>query len=307
MKNNFFKYFPYFLLIFTLLVILWGAWVRISGSGAGCGAHWPLCLGEIIPSTSKGATWIEWGHRLSSGLLGVFVLGFFLACSFYLPKKHILKKISFSILFFTVVEALIGALIVKSELVGLDSSLNRGIVMSFHLLNTFLLVGCIVLSILFNKKNESPKLGRFHPFIKWSFFITLISFFFICFAGAFASLANTLYPSLSLAEGLKKDFSPQSSWLLRVRIFHPLIALFFGSVIMGVLIKLRKYLDQKKKLIFPTVGLIFIQWIFGLLNLSNQFLALKLIHLLLAYGIWVHLVMIFSSQILLYRKGSNLI
>ena len=63
-------------LAFNLLVILWGAYVRASGSGAGCGAHWPLCNGEVIPRAPSVATLIEYSHRLTSGLalLGVLAL-----------------------------------------------------------------------------------------------------------------------------------------------------------------------------------------------------------------------------------------
>ena len=35
----------------NLLVIVWGAYVRASFSGDGCGDHWPLCNGQVIPAT----------------------------------------------------------------------------------------------------------------------------------------------------------------------------------------------------------------------------------------------------------------
>ena len=35
---------------YNLLVIVWGAYVRASGSGAGCGNHWPLCNGVVVPN-----------------------------------------------------------------------------------------------------------------------------------------------------------------------------------------------------------------------------------------------------------------
>src|SRR5258708_25274996 len=61
-------------LAFHLGVILWGAFVRASGSGAGCGQHWPLCNGQIVPATPLNATIIEFSHRLSSGIALVSVL-----------------------------------------------------------------------------------------------------------------------------------------------------------------------------------------------------------------------------------------
>ena len=68
--------FAWLLLACNIGVILWGAYVRASGSGAGCGSHWPLCNGEVIPRLPATATLIEYSHRLTSGaaLLGVVAL-----------------------------------------------------------------------------------------------------------------------------------------------------------------------------------------------------------------------------------------
>lgn len=56
---------------FTVLVILWGAVVRATGSGAGCGNHWPSCNGQIIPWPAQIETLIEFIHRITSGLSGL--------------------------------------------------------------------------------------------------------------------------------------------------------------------------------------------------------------------------------------------
>ena len=61
-------------LAWNVVVILWGAWVRASGSGAGCGSHWPLCNGEVLPTDPKVETLIEFTHRLSSGVALVLVV-----------------------------------------------------------------------------------------------------------------------------------------------------------------------------------------------------------------------------------------
>ena len=60
---------------FNLLVILWGAFVRATGSGAGCGSHWPLCNGEVLPRAPALATLIEFSHRLTSGVALLLVIG----------------------------------------------------------------------------------------------------------------------------------------------------------------------------------------------------------------------------------------
>ena len=47
-QRNFTR-FAWLTLGFLILVILWGAFVRATGSGAGCGNHWPLCNGVVVP------------------------------------------------------------------------------------------------------------------------------------------------------------------------------------------------------------------------------------------------------------------
>ncbi|HYU29449.1 MAG TPA: COX15/CtaA family protein [Gemmatimonadales bacterium] len=58
----------------TYLLIVLGAIVRITGSGLGCGDHWPLCNGHLFPPTGDIGTVIEWSHRLVAALVSVLVL-----------------------------------------------------------------------------------------------------------------------------------------------------------------------------------------------------------------------------------------
>ena len=53
------KRFAWGVLGYNLAVILWGAYVRATGSGAGCGSHWPLCNGTIVQPSPTTATLIE--------------------------------------------------------------------------------------------------------------------------------------------------------------------------------------------------------------------------------------------------------
>src|SRR6266567_3346849 len=56
------------------LLIVLGAIVRISGSGMGCGDHWPLCNGHLFPPLNEIPTVIEWSHRLVAGLVSILVV-----------------------------------------------------------------------------------------------------------------------------------------------------------------------------------------------------------------------------------------
>src|SRR3989442_14258359 len=58
----------------TYLLIVLGAVVRITGSGLGCGDHWPLCNGRLLPSLKDIPTVIEWSHRLVAAGVSVLVV-----------------------------------------------------------------------------------------------------------------------------------------------------------------------------------------------------------------------------------------
>jgi heme A synthase len=55
---------------------VFGAIVRISGSGMGCGDHWPLCYGHLFPPTDRPDLVIEWTHRLLASILVLTVVAF---------------------------------------------------------------------------------------------------------------------------------------------------------------------------------------------------------------------------------------
>ena len=58
----------------TYLLIVLGAVVRVTGSGLGCGEHWPRCHGRWFPPFDDIGTLIEWNHRLFAGLVTILVV-----------------------------------------------------------------------------------------------------------------------------------------------------------------------------------------------------------------------------------------
>src|SRR6266568_5783009 len=57
---------------FTYVLIILGAIVRTTGSGLGCGEHWPLCNGKLLPPLDL-PTMIEYGHRLAAAAVSGLV------------------------------------------------------------------------------------------------------------------------------------------------------------------------------------------------------------------------------------------
>ena len=106
--TNFAKY-AWGVLAYNLVVILWGAYVRATGSGAGCGSHWPLCNGEVIPRAQQVETMIEFTHRLTSGMAMLLVAGLLIWALRAYPKGHQVRTGAWLSAFFIITEALVGA------------------------------------------------------------------------------------------------------------------------------------------------------------------------------------------------------
>jgi len=83
-----FAAFVWGVLVYNVAVILWGALVRATGSGAGCGGHWPLCNGEALPKISQIATVIEFTHRVMSGIALIAVVAMFVWARRAFPRRH---------------------------------------------------------------------------------------------------------------------------------------------------------------------------------------------------------------------------
>ena len=122
-------------LAWNILVVLWGAIVRATGSGAGCGNHWPLCNGEVIPHTPRVDTIIEFTHRLMSGGAVFLTLALLLAIFATSERLQPARKaiVAATVLLFN--EAILGALLVKLGYVTGNRSVGRVILLSIHLSN----------------------------------------------------------------------------------------------------------------------------------------------------------------------------
>lgn len=93
------------------LVLLMGALVTKTGSGEGCGTDWPLCNGKFVPAYTI-ESMIEYSHRFVSGIVGLLVLA--AAVGTYMLLRHSGEAMlfAFGALFFTVLQAILGALAV---------------------------------------------------------------------------------------------------------------------------------------------------------------------------------------------------
>ena len=270
-------------LVYNFLVIAWGAWVRISFSGDGCGKSWPLCDDQLIPQAADTAQWIEWSHRLSTGIFGILALLLFIWGRKLYPKKHPVRTSLIFMLIFTLSEALIGAALVKLELVGNNASIFRAWAIGFHQINSLALTLCIFLSFM-----HSQWVHQLNPKLKHVYKPLLIFLSAVAFTGALAALAGTLYPTMSLITGFLADINSASPLLIRLRLSHPVLASLFCIFTFLWLLKQQELFSSHK---FTVLGsYLIVALSFGwatLLSLSP--LWMKLVHLSLAHGMIIAL------------------
>lgn len=276
------------LVLYTVFVIIWGAWVRISHSGDGCGQSWPLCEGALFPKSLESEVWIEYFHRLTSGLYGIFVIALF----FIVRKKHsprtAQRTAALATLILMIIEAGLGAALVLKGLVGENATIYRLVVMSLHQINSLLLVGStVVLALLCS----TPSIFQ----IYWRKLLLhrglLVVFMLIPATGAWAALSNTLFPSEHLLAGLADDFDPESPWILKLRILHPILASVF-ALFWAYYFWLRPK-GQALALGFASTFLI---GLITLLSLSP--VLMKFLHLLMSQVLWILLVRYVMTSLL---------
>jgi len=295
MKLNRLATYAWLVVAANLFVIVWGAYVRASFSGDGCGSHWPLCNGEVLPQTGLAKTLIELTHRLTSGVALLLVVGLVWRTRRLFPRGHRVRRGAFWSLIFILIEAMIGAALVKLELVAGNASVSRAFVMSIHLVNTFLLLAVLSLTAWWAMGGEPVRL-RGQERIGAIFAAALVGTLLIAVSGAVAALGDTLFPVNSLAEGIRRDLSTTAHFLERLRGLHPLFAVGIGCYAVAAASYvnnfLRPGLPRSRQLTGVLTTLFLIQLGAGILNVS--LLApvwLQLTHLLLADLFWIALVL----------------
>src|ERR1035437_4905649 len=146
--------FAWVTLAYNVTVILWGAYVRVTGSGAGSGNHWPLCNGEVIPRAQHIQTLIEFTHRVSSGIALLTVVCLWIWTHLAMPRKHPARYAGTAAVLLIINEALLGASLVLFQHVAQDKSIARAVSLSLHSANTMLLL------VLLCYKCGAPQKGQ---------------------------------------------------------------------------------------------------------------------------------------------------
>jgi cytochrome c oxidase assembly protein subunit 15 len=293
--------FAWLTLGWTAVVILWGAFVRATGSGAGCGAHWPLCNGEVVPRAPVLETMIEYTHRLTSGAALVMVLALAVWVFRGRPKGHPARRAATASVFFILIEAAVGAGLVLFQLVAQNESVARALYMAGHLANTFLLLAALTLTAHWCGTDAPVRRDALRR-DGWVFGLTLLFLIVVGKSGAVAALGDTLYPAQSLLAGLAQDLSPTASLLVRLRLLHPFLAVAGTLAVAFASARVLQSTDEPgtRRWAWVAAALALVQLGAGLLNLI--LLApvwMQIVHLLLADVLWVVLVLLAARALAL--------
>jgi heme A synthase len=282
-----FARYAWIVLAYNLPVILWGAFVRISFSGDGCGSHWPTCNGQFVPQKMAVPMTIEFTHRLMTGIDTVAMIILVIWAFLAFPKNHAVRRYSVFSFIFLVIEALLGAGLVLFRLVAHDQSAGRVWYLSAHLTNTLLLLATLTATAWLAHSQTADLRLLDAP---RRLFIALGVAVAVSITGAITALGDTLFPASSLAAGVQQDFVSTSALLLRLRIVHPLVAVSGAAYVLWIA---SSYLQSARSKAVSVIAIVGVQLMAGMLNLGLLApLPLQLIHLLIADLVWISLVLL---------------
>ncbi len=276
--------------LYTVFVIIWGAFVRVTGSGAGCGQHWPTCHGEIVPRADTLETLIEVTHRATSGLCMLLIVGLFFLARWAFPKGHRARFGAMLCVVFIIIEALVGASIVLLEYVAYDDSAARAGWMAAHLVNTYLLMAVIFLAWWWGKGDRAILLKTPSP-ARTFFVLAAAGLFIVSITGAITALGDTLYP---IAEGTSLEEritggEMAGHYLVRLRIVHPVLACAVALYLM--ITPWNVATDRTRGAATLVSVAAIVQVLFGIANIyMSAPAAMQLGHLFIALAVWLSVV-----------------
>ena len=275
---------------YNVAVVLWGAFVRATGAGAGCGKHWPLCNGEMLPRSPSLNTIIEFTHRVTSGIDLVLVALLVVWAFRVFPRRHAVRQGAALSGVFLISEALLGASLVLLEHVAKNQSSARAYSLSAHLVNTLTLLACLTLTAWWTtRKAPLPAGGR----ALWMAAFSLGTVMILGVSGAIAALGDTLFPAPSLAEAWVRDFDPAASIFL-----HPAIAALAGTWLAIYAVTTAGRRRDLRPRAWLLLGLVAGQIVAGVANLLlSAPVWMQLVHLLLADALWISLVLLCAGTL----------
>lgn len=274
-----FAAFAWAALAYTVAVILWGAYVRATGSGAGCGSHWPTCNGEVLPRPERLETMIELAHRVTSGVAGIVSVVLAVWAFFAFPAGNVVRRAAVASFALMMGEALLGAGLVLFELVANDASMARAASMSLHLVNTFALLAAMTCTACWASGREPPRPGGAQGIGKL-LATGAVGIGLVGVTGAVTALGDTLLQTRGGGDALRATIEPATRLLLSLRVVHPVLAVLVALYLValrGPLATLRPSAEVRR-------------WANAMAALAGAQLLLGVVNVVLAAPVWMQLV-----------------
>ena len=292
---------------YFIAVILWGSLVRATGAGAGCGNHWPLCNGTVMQHSASVITLIEFTHRITSGLSLFSVVGL-LAWTFAgTVRGHLARTAAVASVAFTLIEALLGALLVKLGLTAQSQSPLRPAYLALHLTNTLLLLAALTLTAHLLSRRKGYLRGSVRLVAPFGAVAAVFVVMIVGVTGSLAALGDTLFPASSLGLALAQDFSANSGWLVRWRWMHPTVAFLASILLIWLLVRAAQRSTHWDNRALSALLLLLLAAVYALGVLDVVLLAplwMKVAHLLGADTLWATLVVL-TARLTLQPKEAE--
>ena len=290
----------------NVAVVLWGAYVRATGSGAGCGNKWPLCSGNLLGTSAKTQTIIEFTHRVTSGIVLLMVAALVIWC-WRVTSRHDWARYSAVLAaVFLANEALLGAALVLLDHVAQDKSSGRIVFLCLHFGNTLLLLATLSLTAAWLSKGGGDFALIRKPRELIAIGLGVLATMLIGITGAVAALGDTLFPATSLRSSVMQDFLPGGPALLHFRLLHPAVAVIAGTYAVWVISKT----SARRAGMWPSARALIITFLaqisIGLLNVLLLVpVWLQILHLLVADVFWIMLVLASANLMLVSVRSAS--
>jgi cytochrome c oxidase assembly protein subunit 15 len=286
--------FAWGVLTYFIAVILWGTLVRATGSGAGCGAHWPLCNGTVMQHSARVDTMIEFTHRITSGISLMSVVGLLVWTLAGTVRGHLARAAAVASVSFTLLEAALGALLVKLGYTAQSQSPMRPAFLALHLANTLLLLAALTLTAHLLSRSKGYLRGSVRLVAPFGAVVAVLVVMVVGITGSLAALGDTLFPASSLG-------------LARWRWMHPTVAFFASIFLIWLLVRAARHTTHwdNRRLSALVLALLAIVYTLGVLDVVLLApLWVQVAHLLAADSLWASLVVLTARVTLVPREAS---
>jgi cytochrome c oxidase assembly protein subunit 15 len=281
--------------------------VRATGAGAGCGNHWPLCNGTVLQHSANANTIIEFTHRITSGLSFFSAVGLLVWTFAGTVRGHLARAASIASVAFTLVEAILGAFLVKLGLTAQSQSPLRPAYLALHLTNTLLLLAALTLTAHLLSRQHGFMRGTIRLVAPFGAIASVVVVLIVGVTGSLAALGDTLFPATSLGSALAQDFSATSGWLVRWRWTHPTVAFVASVFLIWLLVRAAQRTAHwdNRGLSALVLMLLAAQYVLGVLDVVMLApVWLQVAHLLGADVLWAALVVL-TARVTLQPVETN--